>query len=312
MKKLLIYVAILLLFTGCGSSSGEGSIAGQTKETTLQIGEMAETDYVEFTMTKVQFANTLGLEYSNWLRPTNNGGMTCGDEKVYVYIEFVAKNLKTDDLSGFDICNATVRYKGKYNYDDNEFTGTEKFSTDSSTTKNNGLPSMEPLTSREYWGNIECAAEVRENRSDVEILVKLPSSSGEQVFAYKMPEGDSSIDSDKMLGFIDAINEVQGELNFCYKYMKNVPDANYGVADNVYESLRNPLKAIDLDYFESAIPGIKDKINTIQACADKAADLIEDMCAKRSKSNLKDIENTCKEGMDLIADLMDNELSDYQ
>lgn len=312
MRKIIISLIVLILFAGCSNGGNDSSDNPKTSEQELQIGETAETDCVEFTMTGVQFTHVLGTDYSNWLRPTNNGGWGAGDGKTFLYVEFTAKNLESVEINGYDVSNISVRYMDKYIYDDTTFSGNENWSTSSSLSKNVGLPIIEPLVSKNLWGCIQCAEEVKNNREEIDIVVVLPSSDGEVSFVYKMPQGDSSLDNAKVSEFIDAINEVQGELNFCYKYIKNVPDANYGVADNVFDSLRNPLRSVDVDYFESAIPGITEKINNIQEKADNAAQLIEEMVSKRNSSYVERIEDVCKEGMNLISDLMDNELKDYK
>lgn len=296
------------------NSTDESQSAEETVEH-LNIGETAKTDIVELTVNNVQYVDTLGLDSDNWLKPTHNlGGLGPGEGNVFVWFDFSAKNISKEDLSGYDVCNATVDYNNGYIYDSATYTdGMYGWSTVQGLSRNVGLTPMAPLATQNYYGCIPCVAEVRSNQeAPVSIIFSLPSTTGSVNFAFDLYRAENGVDPEIVSSIISGLNQASDSFGFVQQYAGNVtPSGSRAFADSFIDGLRSSLDAVDIAVVENELPEAYEMLISIQERIDTVCDLLVDMGKTNSDKNVQKMKDLSGEAINMIDELFDGALAGY-
>lgn len=280
----------------------------------LEIGQIAKTDMVEFTMTDCKFTDRVGLDSSNWLMPNSgSGGLSAGDGKVFVWFSFSAKNLDKETLSGYDVCNVYVDYNDGYIYDDATYSWGYNWSTSSTISKNVGLVTIDPLDTKAYYGYIKCVDAVKTDReAPLLLVVTLPSTDGDVRVAYRYAAPEGADTSEAALNVSKALNNAVEELSFVEKYAGNVNGkGSRKFADSKIESVQTSLSGIDMNYVMENLPVTAELLPRIQERIDLVCELLVDMGETNSDENVDLIKQTAREAIDMINELLASELAAF-
>ena len=331
MKKVfvaIVSVCVLALLCACSgsgntssnaanssASSSASSASQEPSEDRYAIGDTVKTDMAEVKLVDCQFTEKVGLDSSNWLKPNNGTGeLSAGDGDVYLWLSLDAKNVSKDDLSGYDVTNIVVDYDAGYKYDDGVYTdGNYGWSTGKSVSRNNGLAKMKPLNEHNYYGYIECASAVRENREKpLLIRITLPSSEGDKEFVFEYALAEGADTSAAALATSNTLSGAIKELNFVQKYAGNVNgNGSRKFADERIDALRTSLSGLDMDYVKSNLPETAAAIPEIQSNIDTICDLLVEMGETNSDENVDRMKSMAGDTIARIEHLLSGELSAF-
>lgn len=327
-------LCVICFMTGCTGTakSNEAEEVASAEDTSIEateevspveddvavcysVGDTVSTDKIEFTLTDVAFADKVGLDSSDWLKPTNGmSGLSAGDGSIYVWMSLDVKNLSKEEISGYDVTNIVAEYDDGYTYDDATWTGGNYgWSTNNSTSQNVGLPKIMPLQSDEIYGYIRCASAVRDDRDKpLFIKVLLPSSNGYEEFLYEYALSDGADTSEEALAASEAFANALDELAFVEKYAGNTNEkGSRKFADERVDALRNSLSPINVDYVNENLPEVATALPDIQTNIYTICDLLVDMGQTNSDANVPEIKRLCSETSDSINTLLQDELNAF-
>lgn len=322
----VLCMLLMLACTACASNEPTPTINGSTDETSIEttdevstedaqvphlaIGETASTDIVELTLNTVQYTNTVSLDHDNWLKPCYGGGLSAGDNKVYIWFEFTVKNLSKQDLSGYDVCTATIDYNDGYIYDGATYTSMAGWSTSQTISNNVGLTNMSPLETENYYGFISCVSEVRTNQdAPLSIVFSLPGDMGVEKFAFDIErsatDADNGVDSEMIDTILACLDSAVDDFDFVRKYAGNVNNkGSRKFADSFVDGLRHSLDDIDLSAIADTLPEAYESLLAIQEHIDSVCDYLVDMGKTNSDANVQKMKDISAESIVLIEKLV--------